>query len=109
MSKGKLFSLGIEEEFQIIDPKTRELKSHIQQILEEGKMVLKEQVKAEMHQSVVETGSNICDNIKEARVEVTNLRRKLSDVAAAHGLKIGASGTHPFSNHAPRQRQKVCV
>ncbi|MBU2493963.1 MAG: carboxylate-amine ligase [Bacteroidetes bacterium] len=97
MSEGKLFSLGIEEEFQIIDPHTRELKSHIQQILEEGKMLLKEQVKAEMHQSVVETGSNICENIKEARTEVTNLRRKLADVAAAHGLKIGASGTHPFS------------
>lgn len=97
MSEGKLFSLGIEEEFQIIDPQTRELKSHIQQILEEGKMLLQEQVKAEMHQSVVETGSNICENVKEARVEVTNLRRKLADVAAAHGLRIGASGTHPFS------------
>ena len=81
MSEGKLFSLGIEEEFQIIDPQTRELKSHIQQILEEGKMILQEQVKAEMHQSVVETGSNICENIKEARVEVTNLRRKLAEVA----------------------------
>ncbi|KAB2845833.1 MAG: carboxylate-amine ligase [Melioribacteraceae bacterium] len=97
MSEGKLFSLGIEEEFQIIDPHTRELKSHIQQILEQGKMILHEQVKAEMHQSVVETGSNICDNIKEAKIEVTNLRRKLAEVAGAQGLRIGASGTHPFS------------
>ena len=48
MGSPKLFSLGIEEEFQIIDPNTRELKSHIQQMLEEsGKMVLKEQIKAE--------------------------------------------------------------
>lgn len=92
-----LFSLGIEEEFQIIDPATRELKSHIQQILEEGKMIFKEQVKAEMHQSVVEVGSVICKNIKEANNEVVRLRRDLAEVAAKHGLRIAASGTHPFS------------
>ncbi|MFH1194704.1 MAG: carboxylate-amine ligase [bacterium] len=92
-----LFSLGIEEEFQIIDPITRELKSHIQQILEDGKMIFKEQVKAEMHQSVVEAGSAICKNIKEAKNEVIRLRKDLAGVAAKHGLKIAASGTHPFS------------
>lgn len=93
----KLFSLGIEEEFQIVDPRTRELKSHIQQLLEDGKVILKEQVKAEMHQSVVEVGSKICYNVEEAREEVTKLRRDLARVARAHGLEIAASGTHPFS------------
>ncbi len=97
MSEDTLYSIGIEEEFQIVDPETRELKSHIQQILEEGKMILKEQVKAEMHQSVVEVGSNICKNIQEARAEVIKLRRDLAKVAAHQGLKIAASGTHPFS------------
>jgi len=97
MKGSKLYSLGIEEEFQIVDPETRELKSHIQQILEEGKVILKEQVKAEMHQSVVETGSQVCANTKEARREVINLRKNLADVAEKHGLKIAASGTHPFS------------
>lgn len=48
------FTIGIEEEFQVIDPHTRELRSHMHQIVEGGKVVLKEQVKAEMHQSVVE-------------------------------------------------------
>ncbi len=91
------FSLGIEEEFQIVDPRTRELKSHIQQILEEGKVILKEQVKAEMHQSVVEAGSQICNNIHEARSEVIKLRKNLAEVAEHHGLKIAAAGTHPFS------------
>ena len=93
----KLFSIGIEEEFQIVDPKTRELKSHIEQILGEGKIILKEQVKAEMHQSVVEVGSNICYNIKDARKEVIRLRSNLSQIAKHHGLEIAASGTHPFS------------
>ncbi len=97
MAESKLFSLGIEEEFQIIDPETRELKSHIQQILEKGKMVLKEQIKAEMHQSVVEAGSEICLNIDQARNEVYKLRNNLAKIAANHGLKIAAAGTHPFS------------
>ena len=47
-----MFTIGIEEEFQIVDPETRELRSHIQEILAQGKMILKEQVKPEMHQSV---------------------------------------------------------
>lgn len=97
MSKGKLFTLGIEEEFQIVDPKTRELKSHIQQILEEGKFVLKEQIKSEMHQSVVETGSEICANIKEAKKEVFTIRKKLIQLAQSQGLAVAASGTHPIS------------
>jgi len=97
MANDKLFTIGIEEEFQIIDPETRELKSHIQQLLDEGKTILKEHAKAEMHQSVVEIGSSICYNIHEAKEEVKRLRRSLRDVAARQGLVIGASGTHPFS------------
>jgi gamma-glutamyl:cysteine ligase YbdK (ATP-grasp superfamily) len=49
-----IFTLGIEEEFQIIDPETRELRSHIQEILADGKMILKEHVKPEMYQSAVD-------------------------------------------------------
>jgi carboxylate-amine ligase len=91
------FTLGIEEEFQIVDPETRELKSHMHQIVEGGKVLLKEQVKAEMHQSVVEVGTNICHNISEARAEVTHLRKMVSLLAAKQGLKIASAGTHPFS------------
>src|SRR5205807_1229002 len=61
-AKDHVFTLGIEEEFQIIDPETRELCSHIQQILAGGKMILKEHVKAEMHQSVVELGTEVCSD-----------------------------------------------
>jgi len=92
------YTLGIEEEFQIIDPKTRELQSHIQTIFEEGKILLQENFKHEMHASVIETGTNICKNIQEARTEVTNLRTSLAMLADQHGLKIAASGTHPFSH-----------
>lgn len=92
-----LFTIGIEEEFQIIDPETRQLRSHMHQIVEGGKTVLKEQVKAEMHQSVVEVGTNICSNVAEARKEVVYLRKMVAELAARQGLKIAASGTHPFS------------
>src|SRR5688572_31799525 len=91
------FTIGIEEEFQVIDPETRQLRSHMHQIVEGGKTILKEQVKAEMHQSVVEVGTNICKNIQEAREEVVYLRKMVAELAAQQGLKIAASGTHPFS------------
>ena len=62
------FTIGIEEEYQTVDPETRDLRSHIgSEILEKGKLLLKERVKAEMHQSVVEVGTGICKNIQEAR------------------------------------------
>ena len=92
------FTLGIEEEFAIVDPNTRELKSHIQEILEGGKVVLKEQIKPEMHQSVVELGTEICDSIEHARTHVVDLRSKLASLADKAGLKIASVGTHPFSH-----------
>lgn len=92
------YTLGIEEEFQVIDPQTRELRSHMEKIVEGGKIILKERVKAEMHQAVVEVGTNICHNITEAREEVTYLRKVIADLAGKSGLLIAAAGTHPFSH-----------
>ena len=92
------FTLGIEEEFQIVDPETRELCSHIQEILADGKMLLKERVKPEMHQSVVELGTEICRDAQDARQQVIDLRSELAAVAARGGLKIASAGTHPFSH-----------
>jgi glutamate---cysteine ligase / carboxylate-amine ligase len=92
------YTLGIEEEFAIVDPETRELRSHIQEILEGGKVMLKEQIKPEMHQSVVELGTEICDSISCARDHVVELRSKLAQLAGNSGLKIASVGTHPFSH-----------
>ncbi len=93
-----LFTLGIEEEFQTIDPKTRELRSHMAKIVEGGQVILQERIKQEMHQAVVEMISNVCENIQQARDEVTYLRRMLLDLAGKQNLKIAAAGTHPFSD-----------
>ena len=97
-AKDHTFTLGIEEEFAIIDPETRELRSHIQEILEYGKVILKEQIKPEMHQSVVELGTEICQSIVDARAHVIELRSRLGELAARSGLKIASVGTHPFSH-----------
>jgi carboxylate-amine ligase len=91
-------TLGIEEEFQLIDPVTRDLKSHILQILEEDKTVIAERVKPEIHQSVAEVGTDICRTIQDAAKEVKELRRILRDLAGKKGLRIAAAGTHPFAN-----------
>ena len=100
----KQFTLGIEEEFQIVDPHTRELRSHVSQIMEEGKMLLGEQVKPEMIQSMIEVGTGICKDIKEVRSDITNLRGIVSGLARKKGLEIVAAGTHPFSDW---QDQKI--
>lgn len=92
------FTIGIEEEYQVIDPETRELRSYITQILEQGQTVLREQIKPEMHQSIVEVGTQPCRTIQEARAEVTRLRGAIAGLAAQHGLKIAAAGTHPISS-----------
>ena len=91
------FTLGIEEEYQVIDPVSRELISHDQKIVVEAGKHLNEQVKAEMHQAVVEVGTNICQNIAEARAEIIHLRKCISEIAIDLGFRIGAAGTHPFS------------
>src|SRR5437879_13523590 len=93
------FTIGIEEEYQTVDPSTRDLRSHIHaESLEKGKLLLQERVKAEMHQSVVEVGTSVCQNIKEAKAEVKKLRRHMVDLAKENGLRLAAAATHPFSD-----------
>jgi carboxylate-amine ligase len=90
-------TLGIEEEYQIIDPKTRELKSYITEILAGDHMILDE-VKPELHQSMVEIGSKVCRTPSELRAELVRLRGLVMDLAARSDLVIAAAGTHPFSS-----------
>jgi len=93
------FTIGIEEEYMTVDPETRELRSHIEaEIIGKGQLVLKERVKPEMHQCVVEVGTGICHNVAEAREEVTQIRRSMAKLAKDNGLRLAAAATHPFSD-----------
>jgi carboxylate-amine ligase len=93
------FTIGIEEEYQTVDPTTRDLRSHIHaEVIAKGRMILEERVKPEMHQSVVEVGTGICKNIKEAQLEVKGLRRDMVRLARENGLRLASAATHPFAD-----------
>ena len=92
------FTLGIEEEFQILDSDSLKLHSQMSKIIDGGKVFLKERIKEEMHQSMVEMGTNICENINQARDEVSYLRQQILELASKEDLKVAAAGTHPFSH-----------
>src|SRR6266540_6560844 len=92
------FTVGVEEEFQIVDPNTWELRSHVSELLASSASAFGDNIKREMHQSIVEVGTKICDNTAELAEEIIRTRRDLSDAAERVGLRIAAAGTHPFSN-----------
>ena len=109
------FSIGIEEEYQTVDPETRDLRSHIAaEIVQKGKKILAERVKPEMHQSVVEIGTGVCANMTEAKAESEMIRRKIVELARENGLRLAAGGTHPFAEWRnqeiyPDERYRVIV
>lgn len=91
------FTIGIEEEYQIIDKESRDLISHVSKIIEGGQATLEEHLKHEMHESVVEMETGICQDIKEAKKELYELRTKLLKIAYEQDLRISGGGTHPFA------------
>src|SRR4029079_1812911 len=95
-------TIGVEEEYQIIDPRTRELQSYITQILEADHVVLG-QVKPELHQSIVEVGTTVCRTPADVREQLISLRKGVMELAGKKGLKIAAAGTHPFSHWAEQE------
>ncbi len=109
------FTLGVEEEYMVIDPQTRELKSHLEfELLSKGRAVLEEQMKPEMHGSMLEIGTNVCKNVDELYDQLKKIRSIVRHLAAGNGLKIGAASTHPFTHWDtqeihPDERYKVIV
>ena len=92
------FTLGVEEEFQIVDPQTWELRSHVSELLASSASTLGDQIKRELHQSIVEVGTRICADVAELESEIFRTRRELVGGAERVGLAVAAAGTHPFSD-----------
>ncbi len=92
------FTVGVEEEFQIVDPHTWELRSHVTELLASSAPALGDQIKRELHQSIVEVGTKICQNVPELSEEIFRIRRELAGGAERVGLAVAAAGTHPFSD-----------
>ena len=99
-------TIGIEEEYQIVNPQTRQLSAYVQKLIDQGRMVLGEQIKYEFMQSQIEVGSRVCKNIQEAREEVIRLRRTVNDLAQEHDRVIVAASTHPFSKWQEQPRSE---
>ncbi|MEM8600358.1 MAG: carboxylate-amine ligase [Bacteroidota bacterium] len=95
--KAPSLTLGVEEEYQIIDPETRELRSYITEILDDDRILLGE-IKPELHQSMVEIGTQVCKTPGEVSAELKRLRGIVMELADRKGLKVVAAGTHPFSS-----------
>lgn len=95
--KAEVFTIGVEEEFQIIDPRTYALSADVEQILPRAREILGEAVQYELILSQIEVATPICHTLDEVRTSLTHFRRVLVDAAAETGKCIAAAGTHPFS------------
>jgi len=92
------FTIGVEEEFQIVDPASGELRSHVSNLVEASSDRLGEQIKPELHQSIVELGTKICGDVDELSHELRRIRGELVRAAERVNLQVAAAGTHPFSS-----------
>lgn len=96
------FTLGIEEEFQMVDRQTGQLCPHILTILEKGASYFGERIKPEMLQSAVEVVTGVCPDIPSARRELRELRQTLIHLLEEDGVSLISAGTHPEA-HWPDQ------
>jgi carboxylate-amine ligase len=98
MSNSQDFTLGVEEEYQIVDVTTRELRPRALRILPGARAAVGDQVTPEMYLSQIEIATPVCRNLAEVRAELTRLRREVGAAAAQQGCRIAAAGIHPFSH-----------
>lgn len=104
MKSPEEFTLGVEEEYQIIDPKTRELCGRAEKIISYAEKKLDEDVvQPELYRSQVEIATSICQNLPQVRSELIKARSAVIEAAAKNGRAIAAAGTHPFSKWQEQQ------
>lgn len=97
MNPIKDLTLGVEEEYQIIDPASRELTSYVGKFLEQGAFLFRDQLQPELLQSQIEIGTNVCQNVQQVTEEIRRLRGMVCELARKNNKVILAAGTHPFS------------
>lgn len=100
----KEFTIGIEEEFQIIDSETYGLVSVAEELFSHAPKELLRFLQHELIQAEIEINSAICENISQAREDITSTRKRIIELAKQRGYLLGATGTHPFSRW---QDQKI--
>jgi glutamate---cysteine ligase / carboxylate-amine ligase len=94
---GPAFTLGVEEELMIVDPRTMELVSAVEEMIEAVPGETEGSVKPELLQSVLEIATDVCRSAGEAAGQLEDLRRRVRETAEGKGLTIGSAATHPFA------------
>jgi len=114
MSQGEPpFTIGIEEEYLLVDRQTRDLAVDVPDtLMAECERRLEAQVSPEFLQAQIEVGTRVCDNLKQAAIELASMRKTVAEVAAEHGLAPIAASTHPFADwyrqkHTDKERYNV--
>jgi len=102
------FTMGIEEEYLLVDRDTRALVvDPPKDLMSECEELIGEQVSSELLRSQIEIGTKVCNNVQEAREDLARLRKVIVDVAANHNIAPIAASTHPFSKwQDQKQTQK---
>jgi carboxylate-amine ligase len=91
------FTIGVEEEFLIVDGESRALHPRAQELMAAAREVVGEAVAQELHRSQLEIQTPVCGSLAGLRSELVRLRRGLTEALRPNGCRIAASGTHPFS------------
>lgn len=102
-SHTEVFTMGVEEEYQIVDPVTRELSSTADILLQQARSTLGDHIQPELNLSQIESVSPICYTLAEVRQVLTRMRREINQFAHQTGTSIAAAGTHPFSHWKEQQ------
>jgi carboxylate-amine ligase len=95
--EAEIFTIGVEEEFQIIDPQTYALSQDAERILPHAAELLGNAAQYELILSQVEIATPVCQNLEEVSANLSHMRQVLGNAARQEGKRIGAAGTHPFS------------
>lgn len=108
------YTIGVEEEYQVVEPGSRGLFPRGMRVLERARDELGEQVEPEMLSSQIEVMTPVCETLPEVRSELVRLRQGVIRAAEAEGQRIVAASTHPFShwrdqNITPKSRYRRLV
>jgi carboxylate-amine ligase len=117
---GGVPTIGVEEEYQLVEPGSRELRSTSRQVLAEARRIVagadgdRDQVQPELYASQIEIGTPVCSTLDEVEASLRGLRAAVAEAAGRTGTRIAAAGTHPFSDWrdqrlSPKQRYRNLV
>ncbi len=97
MAKPLPLTIGIEEEYQLVDPTSRDLAPAASAVLENAPAYLTRLLNPELHQAMIEIGTPPAEDIRQAYRYLKDMRQVVADLAENHGVRIVAAGTHPFA------------